>query len=351
MSASLAVRILETLTYSDQFEYPLTAQEIFTRLLQKPTEALELSKKIVEEELLYLIDLKLIGQKGEYYFLSGRKQIVGKRIDRERRALTEFSEAETQAKQLLSLIPTVQAVVVTGSVAVYSPRKNDDLDLMILTRPGTIWLTRLLVVFLTSILGRRRYWWEDDTWLNAKQDYSVAKSKYVRANNKKSKNSIVKKRSKSTIKWCLNLWLSTDSMKMPEAKKSYYLAYELLQSRFIYDAGGVEARFLEKNEWVASVLPRYYQSRKKMLLSSKRGVHRIVSTISFYLFRPVFFLVDVVSYLSQRIYMSQHMSREIVTRHRAYFHPRPTQSLVVSGWKQSIERWRDQIASAHNLPD
>lgn len=339
MSLRLQTRILETIAYSDQFEYPLTRAEVVTRLVQKPGEAAT-SRAAVREQLAYLVESGQLHQDQNYYFLPGRKNNVSLRQEREKRALRHFSTVELQAAQMVSLVPTVRAIAVTGSAALYCPRKGDDLDLMIIVRPGTVWVTRLFVVLIVSVLGRRRFWWEDDSWLDAPSNNDRGTKKRGLDTHANFVMRIIQSFfQQKEIKWCLNLWLSEKSLAVARPKRSYYTAYEVMQARFLYDVGGVEEAFLFQNRWVKSVLPLYYQARKKKRVVQATLFQKVLIESVFFLFRPVFFLIDVVSYLSQRIYMSQHMSREIVTRRGAYFHPRPTKSLVTVGWKKSLTSW------------
>ncbi len=59
----------------------------------------------------------------------------------------------------ISLVPWIQSIWVTGALAAGSVIERDDIDLMIITDPNRLWLSRLLVVGLGLISGRYRSHW------------------------------------------------------------------------------------------------------------------------------------------------------------------------------------------------
>ncbi|MEK7127252.1 MAG: nucleotidyltransferase domain-containing protein, partial [Patescibacteria group bacterium] len=54
------------------------------------------------------------------------------------------------AKKIISKLKNisfVEAIFVTGSVAANNATEKADIDLMVITKPNTLWLTRLLIAF------------------------------------------------------------------------------------------------------------------------------------------------------------------------------------------------------------
>ena len=112
-----------------------------------------------------------------------------------------------------SHIPFVQFVGVTGSVAMLCAKKNDDVDLCVVTRKNTLWTTRFLLVILAKWMG-----------LYGK-----------------------------TI--CLNLFFDEGDLLIPEKKQNIYIAHEILQMKPIIDKNDTYNRFLYANRWTCSFFP------------------------------------------------------------------------------------------------
>src|SRR5207247_110444 len=129
--------------------------------------------------------------------------------------------SKEKTDKLLSLLPsfiwlpTINAVVITGSVAVGNAREDEDIDLMILTTEGFLWSTRILI----------------QTILWAKGALRLRSTKNVKD------------------RLCLNLWLDASSLSL--AQRSLYVARELIQTKWIFDRGLTKEQMLASNNWIA----------------------------------------------------------------------------------------------------
>ena len=92
--------ILKTLLYSDLFEYPLTKDEIFNYLI-----GLKIAKNTFYP-LLKNTTLPIASSAG-FFFLSGKKDLVKKRREREKVSLRKIKKAEKISQKIAS-IPTVK---------------------------------------------------------------------------------------------------------------------------------------------------------------------------------------------------------------------------------------------------
>jgi cytidyltransferase-like protein len=302
-------RIIQTVAYTDQFEYPLDAFQVWQRLLE-----ITVSYQEIQRSLQVLVAEGVLATKNGWYFFVGRESSVQKRHIAEKYA-QQMDQATQELLAIVQILPWIEAVAITGSVAMGVAAKNDDLDLMIITKPGFLWLSRFMLVIVASIKGRRRYWWEDRAWKLA-------------AKNKKSEQ-ITK------TKWCFNLWLTSASLAVPSQMRSVYAAYEVCQADFVYDVSKVQARFLAQNKWAKKYVPQYFSWRSnqaKQVAFLKKNLFIEVIEVA----KPVFVLVDVVLFWLQWGYMQRHITTEKVSRLFAYFHPRPTNKLVRSGWKKAL---------------
>ena len=131
--------ILEALSYSDIFEYPLRLNELHRYL---PVHAK------VEQLPQALTMLKgQVGAKEGFYFLDGREEIVAIRKQREMRSQKLIRHALRHGRMLGSL-PFIRMAALTGSLAVSNISKNADFDYMLVTTPGRVWTARAFALLL-----------------------------------------------------------------------------------------------------------------------------------------------------------------------------------------------------------
>jgi len=91
-----------------------------------------------------------------FYFLKGRHEIAGRRLE------NNFYAAERlkRAKKYLpgtSFVPFVSALAMAGSEAVSNSKQGSDIDLLVLTKPNRIWLGRLFLSAYFQLFGVRRH--------------------------------------------------------------------------------------------------------------------------------------------------------------------------------------------------
>lgn len=135
-SSSLERAILETLAYSDVFDYPLTFDELH-RYLTFPASKGELKA--------CLNSLSSIASEGGYYSLPNRSALVQIRRQREQISLPAFHRA-LKYGHILGSLPFVRMAALTGSLAVLNLSKDADMDYMLVTTTGRLWLARAFAV-------------------------------------------------------------------------------------------------------------------------------------------------------------------------------------------------------------
>jgi predicted nucleotidyltransferase len=137
--------IRKTLIYSDIFNYPLTFDQLYTFLISNK----KYTKREIEEQLHKLPD---VVKKDTYYVLAGREQLIAKRKEKEKINILKLQKAEKIAK-ILSVVPTVLLIGVSGGVAMKNAQREDDIDFFIITQKGTVWMSRLLLLILLKAFG------------------------------------------------------------------------------------------------------------------------------------------------------------------------------------------------------
>lgn len=262
---SLEKAVVGTLSYSDIFSFPLKEEEIHKRLIGKKCSPPELNKTLDS-----LINSLSIHRVDGYYFLKGRNRIVKLRKTREIISSNKLRRAN-QLSSIISIFPSVRAVFLTGTLAVNNASKDDDIDLMIVTRSNTLWTTRLFLTLLLDLLNFRR-----------KPD-------------SKNPNNLL----------CLNIYVDTSSLTIPPAERSLYSAYELIQAKPLIDKDNISSLILTSNLWIKNYLPNISFSSTPQIKS-----------------KPAFNPLENFSYKLQLLYMSKKITNEKVSLNRAFFHPR-----------------------------
>ena len=128
--------MLHTVRYADIFDYPLTAAEIHRYLGLSAT--LETVQNALPGPLV---------RSAAYYTLPGRDSLVNVRQRRQQIASARWPQALHYGR-LIARLPFVRMVAVTGSLAMDNVEASADLDYLIVTAPGRLWLCRLLILLL-----------------------------------------------------------------------------------------------------------------------------------------------------------------------------------------------------------
>lgn len=164
--------ILATLAYYDVLDMPLRAEEVWLRLVNfkhledsgsrvqgsegsQNTPYPKVGLDVVYKELHQLVLDGTANRSGEYYFLFGREYLVPLRLKHEEIAKRKWQKAK-RAIQWLRFVPYVRAVFGSGSLAINNTDELSDLDVLVVVKHGRIWLARLWITVLLSVLGVRR---------------------------------------------------------------------------------------------------------------------------------------------------------------------------------------------------
>jgi predicted nucleotidyltransferase len=189
--------------------------------------------------------------------------------------------------QSLQKIPFVEAVFLTGSAAAGNAGKTADIDLMIVTAPNTLWLSRLLITF----------------YLKYKKLY---------------KNII-----------CPNIYLDTNHLEIK--LKNLYTAHEVLQAKCLFDRSNIETLWLTKNKWTQNYLPYVYKSKiEKLKIENPLKIENCKLKI--------LLPFEIAAFFIQFFYQKQRQTNESVGWGYAFFHPRDLSKGVLKKFDKKLKQ-------------
>ncbi len=147
----LAEAILRTLLYADVFNFPMTPAEIQHFLIGCTATLDEVNAMLNNSRWLK----PRIEQGNGYYAVSGRGAIIAERLTRGVASRKLWPLAERYGK-LLSYVPCVRMVALTGALAMQNAHhETDDIDYLIVTCTGRVWLTRAMIVVVVRLARLR----------------------------------------------------------------------------------------------------------------------------------------------------------------------------------------------------
>lgn len=274
--------LLQTLAYSDIFDSPLTLSQLHTYLYKYVIDRRKLAQHVA--------NVPFIKKIGKYYVFASREKIVSQQLAKARESKRKMQIAK-QVARVLSHIPTIQLLGVSGSVAVESASKNADIDFFIVTSKNSLWVTRFIVTGVLLVMKRKRM-----------------------PNTSFSPDSI-----------CTNMWMSDASLMLP--KQSLFHAREIAQLHVLVNRNNTMQKFVQANAWVQEYFPNFTpvagrDQRKNTVLDV------FVKGINFYLF------------ILQRWYMKRRQTKEVVTKNFAAFHPRDVSEIVMEVYDQRLKVYK-----------
>lgn len=279
--------IIKTLAYFDIFDYPLTFSEIKKYLCCK--------FDATDDEIYDVISLVPVIQESDgYYYLLGRSKIAQTRTERNSSSIPKHAKAQVIAK-ILSLIPTIEYIGISGSVAMNNATISDDIDLFFITRKNSLWLTRCIVSLVLSALKQKR--------------------------SRKSRN--------FRDKICPNMFMSKDNLAFGMKRRTLYTAHEIVHLQTVFDRNDTYDHLMQKNKWIKNFFPNI------KFAFSQKGQHGFVQQLVDRAIIPV----ERIIYFIQLFHMNKHKTGETISNRNAFFHPIDRQKIILDIYKIKAERY------------
>lgn len=244
--------------YHNIFEYPLTFSELAKWTSKNPP---DISAKV--------------GYKNGYYFVDGSAGLIYKRAIRHRFSQKKIKIAE-KATKFLSLIPAIKMIGLSGSVAMDNAERGSDIDLIIITKKGSLWTTRMIVYMMLNLLGYRLR---------------------------------IPRNLKQKDRLCLNIWLDESDLKWGDRERNLYTAHEILQIIPLINKKHTFERFLIENIWALDYWPNAVDKNRIIKINTSYTKLRNLN------------LIEQIAYKIEYFYMKDKITREVINPTRAIFHP------------------------------
>ncbi|MBI4080885.1 MAG: hypothetical protein HY430_03900 [Candidatus Levybacteria bacterium] len=287
--------VLKTLIYSDIFHYPLREDEVFWYLIADTP----LLQKTVRQSLKQLFPL--IVQKRGYYVLERSKIFVKTRENRLRPSREKLHLAKRVA-QVLSLIPTVVLIGVSGGVSMENASTEDDIDFFLITKRKTLFITRMLCLLLLSFLGRRR-----KRFMQHPRDMI-----------------------------CLNMVLDESDLSLPKKRQNLYSAHEVVQLVPLVEREKAYERFVGANAWVFQFLP----NSKTLIQQNKAHIVKRQTNYFSNAAYAVLVVVEPFAKLLQMILIRRHKTTETIDQFLLAFHPVDYQKKVEKAFQKRLQAYK-----------
>ncbi len=142
--------ILQTLLYADIFDFPLSLPEIHRYLVGVPASLSDVARALNSRSPL----TDYVETRDGFFTLAGRGHLVELRRARTFTAQRLWPKAILYGQHMAAL-PFVRMVAVTGALALDNVDDDDDIDYLIVTEPGRLWLCRGLVILLVRWAAQR----------------------------------------------------------------------------------------------------------------------------------------------------------------------------------------------------
>src|SRR3972149_10240994 len=224
--------------YHDLFDYPLD----FPDLIRWKT------GKQLSIRLHHSMGNYQFTNKRGFHFLDGHEGLIYKRLLRKRISAKKMKIAKKYAK-VLAFIPGVEMVAVTGSLAMENSSEEGDIDLIIITKRGMLWTTRLFTYSLIRLFGI----------------------------GTRKPNDLIQK-----DKLCLNMWLDESDLTWKKSDRNLYTAHEIAQIVPLVNKDKTYEKFLHQNKWVLDFWPnavRIWNLESGIWNKKTRRMHHFVGNI------------------------------------------------------------------------
>jgi hypothetical protein len=148
----LEAAVLRTVLYADIFSFPMTVTEIHHFLISDQPASREQVEATIHNS--GVLQQWLCAERG-YVVYGAQQHLVDLRLARES-ASAQLWLAALRYGRWLARLPFVRMVALTGALAMHNAAsEDDDLDYLVITKPGRVWLARAFIILLVRLARLR----------------------------------------------------------------------------------------------------------------------------------------------------------------------------------------------------
>lgn len=142
---------LQSVVYAALFDYPLTVAQLREALIGAAADEATLWRWFSGSTYLQ----QTVEYEGGYFFPRGRRDLLATRTRRE--AISHALLQELQGPvRLITRMPFVRMVALSGSLAHRNAEADADLDLFVITSPHRVWTVTVATLICARLMGWRR---------------------------------------------------------------------------------------------------------------------------------------------------------------------------------------------------
>src|SRR3989344_1896627 len=295
MKAKLNNSIVKTLLYSDIFDYPLSEEELWNYLVSE----VEVGKEAFPQSVKKINSVVL--RRGKYLFIEGKSKNINLRMNKLNESEKKMSIARMASKKLF-LVPTVLFIGVSGNLSMLNASRKDDIDLFVITRKKTLWVTRLLMILILKRIGLHR---------------------------KKGDNDF-------SNKICLNMLVDEENIAIPRNLRNLYTAHEVAQLMPVIERDNTYSKFIDANKWVSDFMPNILKEMKgrKVKKTEEKKIDDLIECL------PKFPLAEGLAKSHQLTLIRRSLTRETVKDGFLAFHPRDYKSIILRKYRKNLVKYK-----------
>ncbi len=225
---------LTTLAYFEQFKRALTKSELHSLMWDRPAFA-----EAVESALQDLIKRNILQQDRQYYGLSSDTL---KATFKRQRLMVVWRDRALRIASILSSIRGIKSIILMNSLAMQTCHTESDIDLLIITEPNSLYLSRTIGLLNLKVRG------------------------------------LAKTKSRTARRACLGYWLSNNNLAVEQYQTDIYSAvYWVATMVPLFGLNGYQS-FIKSNAWVSQYLPNWMAHQTAHLPGSNQTSARAIST-------------------------------------------------------------------------
>lgn len=150
-SSAHELAVLRSVIYASLFDYPLTLAQLRESLVEVAADEATIASWWKNSALLQ----SAIECRGGLYFPAGRADLLDTRARRE--ALSrDLLHRDRAMLTLVSRLPFVRMVALSGSLAHLNAEGSADVDLFVITSANRVWLVTVAMLVVSKIMGWRK---------------------------------------------------------------------------------------------------------------------------------------------------------------------------------------------------